>query len=154
MHAFHRTDSKDSDVHVLDGVNASNKNTPSTHHPRRRNVTTLMVGFKKKKKKKKTGHIRKNLTPKMVNPRDISGERKTKNKTKKKKQQQLRKAEKSEEWRKLVVKSTLVPKRSARLNMCKCQVIIDRHIRHPKQHMSSSPFISFRAMQCHYTLTR
>ena len=31
-------------------VNAGNKNTPSTHHPRRRNVTTLMVGLKKKKK--------------------------------------------------------------------------------------------------------
>ena len=29
-------------------VNAGNKNTPSTHHPRRRNVTTLMVGLKKK----------------------------------------------------------------------------------------------------------
>ena len=28
-------------------VNAGNKNTPSTHHPRRRNVTTLMVGLKK-----------------------------------------------------------------------------------------------------------
>ena len=57
-------------------VNAGNKNTPSTHHPRRQNVTTLMVGLK-------NGHIRKNLTPpppppppqKMVNPRDIAGER-------------------------------------------------------------------------------
>ena len=29
-------------------VNAGNKNTPSTHHPRRLNVTTLMVGLKKK----------------------------------------------------------------------------------------------------------
>ena len=29
-------------------VNAGNKNTPSTHHPRRRNVTTLMVGLKKR----------------------------------------------------------------------------------------------------------
>ena len=28
-------------------VNAGNKNTPSTHHPRRRNVTTLTVGLKK-----------------------------------------------------------------------------------------------------------
>ena len=36
-------------------VNAGNKNTLSTHHPRRRNVTTLMVGLK-------NGHIRKNLT--------------------------------------------------------------------------------------------
>ena len=61
-HAFHRTDSKDPDVHVLDGecrqqkhtqhapstktkcdyLNG-NKNKPSTHHPPRRNVTTLMA---------------------------------------------------------------------------------------------------------------
>ena len=54
-------------------VNASNKNTPSTHHPRRRNVTTLMVGLK-------NGHIRKNLTQKVVNPRDIARERKKKKK--------------------------------------------------------------------------
>ena len=38
-------------------VNAGNKNTPSTHHPRRRNVTTLMVGLK-------NSHIHKNLTQK------------------------------------------------------------------------------------------
>ena len=50
-------------------VNAGNKSTPSMHHPRRRNVTTLMVGLK-------NGHIRKNLTQKVVNPRDIAGERK------------------------------------------------------------------------------
>ena len=38
-------------------------------HPQRRNVITLMVGLK-------NGHILKNLTPpKMVNPRDIAGER-------------------------------------------------------------------------------
>ena len=43
IHAFHRTDSKDPGVHPR-RVNAGNKNTPSTHHPRRRNVTTLMVG--------------------------------------------------------------------------------------------------------------
>ena len=42
-------------------VNAGNKNTPSTHHPRRRNVTTLMVGLK-------NGHIRKNLTQKWWTP--------------------------------------------------------------------------------------
>ena len=48
-------------------VNAGNKNTPSTHHPRRRNVTTLMVGFK-------NSHICKNVTRKVVNPRDIAGE--------------------------------------------------------------------------------
>ena len=58
-------------------MNAGNKNTPSTHHPRRRNVTTLMVGLK-------NGHIRKNLTQR-VNPRDIAGERKKKKKKKKKK---------------------------------------------------------------------
>ena len=48
-------------------VNAGNKNTPTTHHPRRRNVTTLMVGLK-------NGHMCKNLTQKVVNPRDIAGE--------------------------------------------------------------------------------
>ena len=48
-------------------VNAGNKNTPRTHHPRRRNVTTLMVGLK-------NGHIRRKSHPKMVNPRDIAGE--------------------------------------------------------------------------------
>ena len=55
-------------------VNAGNKNTLSTHHPRRRNVTTLMVGLKKR------SHMQKSH-PKVVNPRDIAGERKkTKNK--------------------------------------------------------------------------
>ena len=58
-------------------VNASNKNTPSTHHPRRRNVTTLMVGLKKR------SHMQKSH-PKVVNPRDIAGERKKKKKKKKK----------------------------------------------------------------------
>ena len=46
-------------------VNASNKNTPSTHHPRRQNVPNSMVGLE-------NGHILKNLTKK-VNPRDIAG---------------------------------------------------------------------------------
>ena len=36
-------------------VNASNKNTPSMHHPQRQNVTTSMVGLK-------NSHIDKNLT--------------------------------------------------------------------------------------------
>ena len=36
-------------------VNASNKNTPSMHHPGRWNVTTSMVGLE-------NGHIHKNLT--------------------------------------------------------------------------------------------
>ena len=47
--------------------------TPSTHHPRRRNVTTLMVGLKKR------SHTQKSH-PKVVNPRDIAGERKKKKK--------------------------------------------------------------------------
>ena len=47
-------------------MNASNKNTPSMHHPRRRNVTTSMVGFKRVTYAK--------FSPKMVNPRDIAGE--------------------------------------------------------------------------------
>ena len=58
-------------------VNAGNKNTPSTHHPRRQNVTTLMVGLKKR------SHTQKSH-PKVVNPRDIAGERKKKKKKKKK----------------------------------------------------------------------
>ena len=48
-------------------MNAGNKNTPSTHHPRRRNVTTLMVGLKKR------SHTQKSH-PKVVNPTDIAGE--------------------------------------------------------------------------------
>ena len=42
-------------------VNAGNKNTPSTHHPRRRNVTTLMVGLKTKNKKR--SHTQKSHPP-------------------------------------------------------------------------------------------
>ena len=57
-------------------MNAGNKNTPSTHHPRRRNVTTLMVGLKKR------SHTQKSH-PKVVNPRDIAGERHQKKKKKK-----------------------------------------------------------------------
>ena len=59
---FHRTDSKDPDIHVLD----SNKNTPSMHHPWRWNVTTSMVGLKTV--------TYAYISPKMVNPRDIAGE--------------------------------------------------------------------------------
>ena len=54
-------------------VNAGNKNTPSTHHPRIRDVTTLMVGLKKR------SHTQKSH-PKVVIPRDIAGERKEKKK--------------------------------------------------------------------------
>ena len=53
-------------------VNAGNKNTPSTHHPRRWNVTTLMVGLK-------NGHIRKNLTQKWWTPEIQLGNAKKKN---------------------------------------------------------------------------
>ena len=56
-------------------VNAGNKNTPSTHHPRRRNMATLMVGLKKRSHTQKS-HL------KIVNPRDIAGERKKKKKKK------------------------------------------------------------------------
>ena len=69
-------------------VNAGNKNTPSTHHPRRRNVTTLMVGLKRKRSHTQKSH------PKVVNPRDIAGERK-KNKTKQKNPKKEKKARSS-----------------------------------------------------------
>ena len=47
MHSnFHRSDSKDHDVHVLDGWMPATKKTSSMHHPRRRNVVILMVGLK------------------------------------------------------------------------------------------------------------
>ena len=58
-------------------VNAGNKNTPSTHHPRRRNVTTLMVGLK-------NGHISKNLTQSGEPQRYSWGTQKKKKKKKKK----------------------------------------------------------------------
>ena len=54
-HAFHRTNSKDLDIHVLDHsrwVNAGNKNTPNMHHLWRQNVTGLKIhdyGWIKKK---------------------------------------------------------------------------------------------------------
>ena len=56
-------------------VNASKKNTPSTHHPRRRNVTTLNGCIKK------NGHIRK-ISPKNGEPQRYSWE--TNKQTKKK----------------------------------------------------------------------
>ena len=49
-------------------MHADNKNTPSMHHPRRRNVTTSLAGLKKTVTYAK-------ISPKMVNPRDIAGER-------------------------------------------------------------------------------
>ena len=48
-------------------VNAGNENTPSIHHPRRRNMTTSMVGLKTVTYAE--------VSPKMVNPREIAGER-------------------------------------------------------------------------------
>ena len=60
-HAFHRMDSKDHDIYVLDGWMLATK-TPSMHHPRRWDVTTCMVWFLK--------YARFSL--KMVNPRDIA----------------------------------------------------------------------------------
>ena len=57
-------------------VNAGNKNTPSTHHPRRRNVTTLIFGLK-------NGHIRKNLTQSGEPQRYSWGTQKKKKKKKK-----------------------------------------------------------------------
>ena len=58
-------------------MNAGNKNTPSTHHPRRRNVTTLMVGLK-------NGHIRKKISPERGKPQRYSwGTHKKKKKKKK-----------------------------------------------------------------------
>ena len=56
-------------------VNAGNKNTPSTHHPRRQNVNGWI---------EKGSHTQKSH-PKMMNPRDIAGERTKKQKKKKKK---------------------------------------------------------------------
>ena len=61
-------------------VNAGNKNTPSTHHPRRRNVTTLMVGLKKKQKTVTYTKI----SPKSGEPQRYSSGTKKKKKKKKK----------------------------------------------------------------------
>ena len=65
-HAFHHTDSKDPDIHVLDGWMQVTKNTPSMHHPQRKNVTASMAGLKTVTYAK--------ISPKMVNPRDLPGE--------------------------------------------------------------------------------
>ena len=66
-HAFHRMDSKDPDVHILDAWMPVTK-TPSMHHPRRRKVTTSMVGLK-------SGHIRKKSHPQNGEPQRSSWER-------------------------------------------------------------------------------
>ena len=49
-------------------------------HPRRRNMNTSIVGLDKNKNK--NGHIRKKISPKIVNPRDLAGERRRRNKKK------------------------------------------------------------------------
>ena len=63
-------------------MNAGNKNTPGTHHPRRRNVTTLMIGLKKKR-----SHTQK-ISPKSGDPQRYSwGTQKKKKKKKRKKKE-------------------------------------------------------------------
>ena len=54
-HAFHHTDSKDPDIHVLDVWMPVKKITPNIHHLWRQNMTTWMVELK-------NGHIRKKFT--------------------------------------------------------------------------------------------
>ena len=44
--AFHSTDSKDPDIHVLDGKMLATNNTPSMHYPQRWTVTTSMARLK------------------------------------------------------------------------------------------------------------
>ena len=76
-HAFHRTDSKDPDVHVLDGwMPATKKHTQ--HSPSTKTECDYLNGWIKKRSHTQKSH------PKMVNPRDIAGERKKKKKKKKK----------------------------------------------------------------------
>ena len=75
-HAFHRTDSKDPDIHVLDGWMPATK-TRSMRHPWRRNVITPMVGLKTVTRKK-------NLTQNGEPQRYSLGTMKKKKKKKKK----------------------------------------------------------------------
>ena len=62
IHAFHRTDSKDPDIHVLDGECRQQKHTQ--HAPSTKTECDLVVGLKKR------SHTQKSH-PKVVNPRDI-----------------------------------------------------------------------------------
>ena len=84
-HAFHRTDSKDPDVHVLDGWMPATKTHPArTIHedgmwPSTKTECDYLNGWIKKRSHTQKYH------PKVVNPRDIAGERKKKKKKKKKK---------------------------------------------------------------------
>ena len=63
-------DSKDPDIHALDGWMLLTTTTTTTNphtqraYPRRRNVTTSMVGLR-------NSHIK--ISPQMVSPRDITG---------------------------------------------------------------------------------
>ena len=67
-HAFHHTDYKDPDIHVLDAWMPAIQ--PSMHHPQRRNTNTSMLGLKKNK----PSHILK-ISTRVVNPTDIAVER-------------------------------------------------------------------------------
>ena len=65
-HAFHRTDSKDPDVHVLDGwMPATKKHTQ--HAPSTKTECDYLSGWIKKRSHTQKSH------PKVVNPRDIAG---------------------------------------------------------------------------------
>ena len=68
-HAFHRTDSKDPDIHVLDGWMPAVAITTTTKYtqnaPSTKTECNYLNGWIKQ-----NGHIRK-ITPQMVNPRDI-----------------------------------------------------------------------------------
>ena len=68
-------DSKDPDVHALDGWMPATKTYP--HAPSTKTECDYPNGWikKKKKKKKKDGRIRKKNSPKMVNPRNLARER-------------------------------------------------------------------------------
>ena len=66
-HAFHHTDSKDPDVHVLDSECRQQKHTQ--HAPSTKTEYDYLNGWIKKRSHTQKSH------PKMVNPRDIAGER-------------------------------------------------------------------------------
>ena len=78
-HAFHRTDSKDPDVHVLDGwMPATKKHTQ--HAPSTKTECDYLNGWIKKRSHTVTYA---KISPRVVNPRDIAGEREKKNKKQK-----------------------------------------------------------------------
>ena len=75
-HAFHRTDSKDHDVHVLEGECRQQKH--NQHALSTKTECDYLNGWIKKRSHTQKSH------PKVMNPRDIAGERKKKKKKKKK----------------------------------------------------------------------